>query len=210
MTNKTPGQVAYESELIARQNYHDGTPRRTWAQLSSAVRDTWERNPTPRWSIGAIERNETTRCLTDRWGEMLDLDPPATAEQACNVVQLLGAMWDELTFIVEYQGKPGILFESEYDDGIAPNAAGFAKLAAICAAHPYATGWVTQGGHVFAERYALRVFVPMGEASAERSAAIGHAILELPYPQNQAALDGTDGQDRDSYSDTQDRESYQA
>lgn len=47
---RTPGQVAYEAELAVKPSYHDGTLRRTWAQLSAIARWSWERNPTPRWS----------------------------------------------------------------------------------------------------------------------------------------------------------------
>lgn len=47
---KSPGQIAYEAELQARPTYGDGSPRKAWHQLSQAVRETWERNPTPRWS----------------------------------------------------------------------------------------------------------------------------------------------------------------
>lgn len=46
----SPGQRAYESELRARPVYHDGKPRKTWAQLGDLERSTWERDPTPRWT----------------------------------------------------------------------------------------------------------------------------------------------------------------
>lgn len=48
---KTPGQLAYESELQARPTYADGSARPAWAQLGDIVRQSWERNPTPRWSV---------------------------------------------------------------------------------------------------------------------------------------------------------------
>lgn len=45
---KTPGQIAFETDLAACPTYHDGTPRRSWDQLSDPIRKNWERNPTPR------------------------------------------------------------------------------------------------------------------------------------------------------------------
>lgn len=45
----TPGQLAYESELIRAPLYHDGAPRKTWTQLPDYAKWSWERNPTPRW-----------------------------------------------------------------------------------------------------------------------------------------------------------------
>ncbi len=46
---QTPGQIAYETELLARPSYDDGSPRNTWDQLDDLTRSTWEKNPTPRW-----------------------------------------------------------------------------------------------------------------------------------------------------------------
>ena len=50
----TAGQRAYETELKARPTYDDGTPRRTWGALPEWARWTWERNPTPRWTLAAL------------------------------------------------------------------------------------------------------------------------------------------------------------
>lgn len=47
----TPGEVAYSTELLAKPNYHDGTKRHQWHELSDIARWSWERNPTPRWTI---------------------------------------------------------------------------------------------------------------------------------------------------------------
>lgn len=49
------GQQAYEQDLAARPRYHDGTPRRTWAQLDDIARWSWERNPTPRFTDGGTD-----------------------------------------------------------------------------------------------------------------------------------------------------------
>jgi hypothetical protein len=46
---KTPGQLAYETELRARPRYDDGGQRKTWDQLPEIAKWSWERNPTPRW-----------------------------------------------------------------------------------------------------------------------------------------------------------------
>lgn len=48
---KTPGQRAYEEDVRRMPTYHDGAPRATWNDLSSAFQANWERNPAPRdWS----------------------------------------------------------------------------------------------------------------------------------------------------------------
>lgn len=44
---KTPGQLAYEKDIRERRTYHDGTPRKTWDQLTDIIRDTWERRHRP-------------------------------------------------------------------------------------------------------------------------------------------------------------------
>lgn len=53
---KTPGQVAYEEDVRRRPKHDDGTARPTWEKLGAeycastgrVIRDSWERNPTPR------------------------------------------------------------------------------------------------------------------------------------------------------------------
>jgi hypothetical protein len=45
---RTPGQIAYEEDLAREPCYGDGTPRKTWHQLSDDARWSWERKPTPR------------------------------------------------------------------------------------------------------------------------------------------------------------------
>lgn len=44
----TPGQIAYEEDVRRKPLYHDGTPRKTWAQLPEWAAWGWERCPTPR------------------------------------------------------------------------------------------------------------------------------------------------------------------
>jgi hypothetical protein len=57
MTNiKSPGQMAYEEDVRRHPNHDDGTSRPTWDELGDAhcagtqtvVKDSWEKNPTPR------------------------------------------------------------------------------------------------------------------------------------------------------------------
>lgn len=48
MPEKSPGQIAYETELAIMPNYEDGKPRRLWSELPEHSRQSWERNPTPR------------------------------------------------------------------------------------------------------------------------------------------------------------------
>lgn len=42
------GQQAYEADLQRQPLYHDGTPRKSWDQLSDIARWSWNRNPTQR------------------------------------------------------------------------------------------------------------------------------------------------------------------
>ena len=42
---KDPGQADYEADLQRRPTYHDGTPRKTWAQLDALARWSWARPP---------------------------------------------------------------------------------------------------------------------------------------------------------------------
>ncbi len=44
----TAGQLAYEEDVRRRPTYHDGAPRRLWAELPPYTQGTWERNPTTR------------------------------------------------------------------------------------------------------------------------------------------------------------------
>lgn len=44
----TPGEVAYTEDLRRCPHYHDGKPRKSWAQLGAVERESWERKPTPR------------------------------------------------------------------------------------------------------------------------------------------------------------------
>lgn len=54
---KTPGQIAYETDVQHTPVYHDGMPRRSWYTLDKAVQRGWENNPTPKhtkpfnWSL---------------------------------------------------------------------------------------------------------------------------------------------------------------
>lgn len=47
---KTPGQLAYESELKFVPEYKPGLPRPAWEHLSEHAKSSWEKNPTPRWT----------------------------------------------------------------------------------------------------------------------------------------------------------------
>lgn len=40
---KTQGQIAYEADVKRKPLYHDGTPRKLWADLSAIARWSWER-----------------------------------------------------------------------------------------------------------------------------------------------------------------------
>jgi hypothetical protein len=46
----TPGQIAYEKDVLARPFYNDGARRKAWAQLGEIEQLSWERNPTPRFA----------------------------------------------------------------------------------------------------------------------------------------------------------------
>lgn len=47
---KSPGQLAYEEDVRRMPYYPSGTcgPRQSWELLEPAVRQAWEKNPTPR------------------------------------------------------------------------------------------------------------------------------------------------------------------
>lgn len=45
---KSPGQIAYENDLVDTPTYDDGENRRQWHQLDDITKWSWERNPTPR------------------------------------------------------------------------------------------------------------------------------------------------------------------
>ena len=51
MTIKTPAQLAYESELMIKPHYHDGTKRPEWAKLSDVAKWSWHKNPNPRYTL---------------------------------------------------------------------------------------------------------------------------------------------------------------
>lgn len=40
------GKEAYEADCAKAPNYRDGTPRKTWEQLSEIARWSWGRSPT--------------------------------------------------------------------------------------------------------------------------------------------------------------------
>lgn len=44
----TPGQMAYEEDLLRRPKYDNGQARPAWHQLPELYRWTWERKPTAR------------------------------------------------------------------------------------------------------------------------------------------------------------------
>ena len=46
--SKTRGQIAYEADILALPNYHDGMPRPTWNRLPDYAKWSWERHPKPR------------------------------------------------------------------------------------------------------------------------------------------------------------------
>lgn len=56
--NPTPGELAYNEDLRRQPIYpHNGGRRPTWAQLDAWVKQSWERNPTPReWNTPALQR----------------------------------------------------------------------------------------------------------------------------------------------------------
>ena len=45
--SKSPGQLAYEADLLVMPRYYDGGKRKSWRELGRAEQDSWERNPTP-------------------------------------------------------------------------------------------------------------------------------------------------------------------
>lgn len=74
-----------------------------------------------------ILEREDCRFLTSRWGEELDLTEgtpggPITDAERDIIARLTDYLpGDEISFIAVRDGKPGILFEVEYDDGCGPS-----------------------------------------------------------------------------------------
>ena len=53
MDAKTPGQIAYEQDCEWCPTFHDGGKRTPWERLPDYIRQTWDRDPTPReWVKG--------------------------------------------------------------------------------------------------------------------------------------------------------------
>lgn len=48
MIQKTPGQLAYEEDVRRKPTYDGGLARAAWDKLADHVKESWERNPTPR------------------------------------------------------------------------------------------------------------------------------------------------------------------
>lgn len=43
--DEAKGRAAYERDVAARPLYHDGTPRRAWADLCEVARRSWCKPP---------------------------------------------------------------------------------------------------------------------------------------------------------------------
>lgn len=54
------GQQAYELDLAARPYYDDGTPRKAWGSLGPVEKQSWIRNPTPRFRTELTPTGEQT------------------------------------------------------------------------------------------------------------------------------------------------------
>jgi len=48
---KTPGQHAYEAELVTFPTYENGTARKAWEDLPDYAKQSWEKKPAPRKPI---------------------------------------------------------------------------------------------------------------------------------------------------------------
>lgn len=45
---KSQSQIDYEADVSRKPTYHDGTPRKTWSELSAIARWSWERGSAKR------------------------------------------------------------------------------------------------------------------------------------------------------------------
>lgn len=59
---KTPGQIAYEQSVEKDPFYIDGSPRKTWDELASVMRVSWNRKTTPKTSPEQQELVECPQC----------------------------------------------------------------------------------------------------------------------------------------------------
>lgn len=55
---KTKGQIAYEQELEVVPYYHSGEHRKPWRELCDIAKQSWERNPIPRWEKSFINEKK--------------------------------------------------------------------------------------------------------------------------------------------------------
>ncbi len=46
--------MAYEADMKARPNYHDGTPRKTWDQLCEVAQWSWNRPEARQERVGNL------------------------------------------------------------------------------------------------------------------------------------------------------------
>lgn len=68
INSATAGEQAYVEDCKRQPTYHDGTPRKSWHELPDYVRDTWERNPTPRHAevcVLVVESDGSIRRFVD-------------------------------------------------------------------------------------------------------------------------------------------------
>jgi hypothetical protein len=66
MSIKTPGQIAYEQDVALLPTHHNGDAREPWAKLSAIVRESWERDPTPReWVVARAASLDIARANPD-------------------------------------------------------------------------------------------------------------------------------------------------
>lgn len=42
---KTQGKIDYEIDVKRKPNYHDGTPRKQWSELSDIEQYSWVKSP---------------------------------------------------------------------------------------------------------------------------------------------------------------------
>lgn len=130
-----------------------------------------------------ITTEEHLTFLTDRWGDWNDSRKPDgnETEHRAAIERLLPAMFDEFTFIGRKDGEYGIIFESEWDDGIEALQRDHEGADQVQARHPDVDVHFTHGSHIFNGRWAARAFIPERLATAQYVQQVSTELLKATF-----------------------------
>lgn len=108
-----------------------------------------------------IERTETCKFLSYRDDKQTNV----TEVELELIAKLVPYLWnedeDKISFAVICEGKPGLLLEVHYPDGVVPGSLEASLLLKLADEFPPVKFWFTQGDHIPNGRYARRAFIPI-------------------------------------------------